>query len=258
MKKLRLVVFAIALILSVTHSSFATTWAPVEVVCPVCKHKNTFMEIMSFGNYIYHWPEKFQYIYWPLTDGNVLYSCSNCHYTAFMFDFKDTKAEQLAQIKKILAEQTFKGKYEKYNEIPMSERLAIAEKVYKIIGEDDAWWCRFERVRGYHFAAEKKETEAADARKRALSLAEKLLQSKPKSPSEKELFLITGGMKYFLKDTEGAIKDLEKGLSLKFTAPDLEKEKAENFDQYLSSVMKEFLDAIRSGEKTKIEPARAE
>lgn len=103
MKKLRPAVFAIALIFSVAHSAFATTWAPVEVVCPVCKHKNTFMGIMSFGNYIYHWPSKFQYIYWPLTDTNVLYSCSNCHYTALMFDFNDPKPEKLAQIKQMLA-----------------------------------------------------------------------------------------------------------------------------------------------------------
>jgi rubredoxin len=251
MKKLRHFVFAIALILSVAHSSFATTWAPADVVCPVCKHKNTFMQIMSFGNYIYHWPEKFQYIYWPLTDGNVLYSCSNCHYTAFMFDFSETKPDKLAQIKQMLAGQPFEGKYAKYTDIPMSVRLAIAEKVYKIIGEDDEWWCRFERVRGYHFAREKKETEAAEARRKALNLAEKMLQSKATSPSEKELFLITGGMKYFLKDREGAIKDLEHGLTLKFAPANLEKEKAEGFDQYLSGVFTEFIAAIRDEEKAK-------
>jgi WD40 repeat protein len=254
MRKLRPAVLAIALILSVTHSAFATTWAPAEIVCPVCKHKNTFMQVMSFGNYIYHWPSKFQYIYWPLTDSNVLYSCLNCHYTAFMFDFNDTKPDKLAQIKQMLARLSFEGKYEKYTDIPMSQRLAIAEKVYQIIGEDDDFWCRFERVRGYHFAAEKKETEAAEARRKALSLAEKMLQSKPKSPSEKELSLITGGMKYFLKDHEGAIKDFEHGLTLKFSPPDLEKEKAEGFDAYLSDVLKQFIAAIRDEEKAKTEP----
>ena len=258
MKKLRPAVLAIALILSVTHSSFATTWAPAEIVCPICKHKNTFMQIMSFGGYIYHWPEKFQYIYWPLTASQVLYSCQNCHYTAFMFDFASTKPEKLALIKEMLAKESFTGKYEKYTDIPMSQRVAIAEKVYQIIGEDDDWWCRFERTKGFHFAAEKKETEATEARKKALALAEKMLQSKSKDPSEKELYLIMGGMKYFLKDREGAIKDLEHGLTLKYTAPNLEKEKAEGFDQYLSGVFKEFLTAIRNGEKDKIDPPRAD
>lgn len=254
MKKLRPAVFAIALIFSVAHSAFATTWAPVEVVCPVCKHKNTFMAVMSFGNYIYQWPSKFQYIYWPLTDTKVLYSCSNCHYTAFMFDFNDAKPDKLAQIKQMLAGEPFEGKYEKYTDIPMSKRLAIAEKVYQIIGGDDDFWCRFERVKGYHFAAEKKETEAAEARKKALNLAEKMRQSNPKSPSEKELALITGGMKYFLKNHEDAIKDLEHGLTLKFTASDLEREKAEGFDKYLSDVLTEFIAVIRDEEKAKTEP----
>ena len=254
MKKLLHLTFAIALVFSVTLTSFATTWAPHDVVCPVCKHKNTFMTPMSFGNYIYHWPSKFQYIYWPLIDSPVLYSCSKCHYTAFMFDFADLKPDKLPQIKKMLAEHPFAGTYAKYTDIPMSQRLAIAGKVYAIIGQDDDWWCRFERVRGYHLAAEKKDDEAAAARKKALSLAEKILRDKQKTPSEKELFLITGGMKYFLDDRAGAIKDLEHALTLKFEGADLEKEKAASFDNYLSQVLKEFIAVIRDEEKAKTEP----
>ena len=254
MKKLLHLSFAIALIFSVTCTSFATTWAPQDVVCPVCKHKNTFMAPMSFGNYIYHWPSKFQYIYWPLIDSPVLYSCSKCHYSAFMFDFKELKPDKLPQIKKMLSEYPWEGVYAKYTEIPMSKRLAIAEKVYAIIGQDDDWWCRFERVKGYHFAAEKKEAEAAAARKKALELAEKILRDKQKTPSEKELFLITGGMKYFLGNHAGAIKDLEHALTLKFENAEVEKEKAAGFDGYLSQVLKEFIAAIKDEEKAKTEP----
>ena len=253
MKKLIHLTFAIALILSVTYTSFATTWADTEVVCPVCKQKNTFKQIVSFGNYIYQWPSKFQYIYWPLTDSPVLYSCSKCHYTAFMWDFQDAVKDKLPEIRKLLENYPFEGVYAKYTDIPMSKRLAIAEKVYSVLGMDDDWWCRFERTRGYHFAGEKKETEAAEARKKALALAEKMLRNKPKSPSEKELYLITGGMKYFLKDQAGALKDLEHGLTLKFESAE-EKEKAANFDKYLSDVMTEFIAAIRDEEKAKTEP----
>ena len=254
MKKLLHLTFAIALVFSVTCTTFATTWADHEVVCPVCKQKNTFKTPMSFGNYIYHWPSKFQYIYWPLTDSPVLYSCSKCHYTAFMFDFAELKQDKVAQIKKMLAEYPFEGVYAKYTEIPMSKRLAIAEKVYAIIGQDDDWWCRFERVKGYHFGAERKEAEAAAARKKALELAEKILRDKQTTPSQKELFLITGGMKYFLGNHDGAIKDLEHALTLKFEASGLEKEKAAGFDQYLSEVVTQFIAAIRDEAKAKTEP----
>lgn len=254
MKKLLHVTFAVALIFSVASTSFATTWAPHDVVCPVCKHKNTFMTPMSFGNYIYQWPSKFQYIYWPLIDSPVLYSCSQCHYTAFMFDFNDLKPDKVAKVKKMLAEYPFEGTYDKYTDIPMSKRLAIAEKVYEIIGQDDDWWCRFERVKGYHLAGEKKKAEAAVARKRALELAEKILREKQKSPSEKELFLITGGMRYFLDDHAGALKDLEHALTLKFQSAEVDKEKTTSFDNYLSDVVKQFIAAIKDEEKAKTEP----
>lgn len=256
MRKLRHAIFAIALIISLSHTSFAITWANVQVVCPICKHKNTFMEPMSWGSYIYHDPSKFQYIYWPLTDSPVLHSCLQCHYTAFMWDFTQIKEDKLQQIKKMLAAQPFEGKYAKYTEIPMSKRLAIAEKVYAIVGEDDDWWCRFERVKGFHFAREGKEAEAAAARKKALSLAEKMLGNKQKQPSEKELYLITGGMKYLLKDNAGAIKDLEHALTIKHQNPELEKQKVENLDAYLSDVVKEFIKIIRDEENGKPGPVR--
>ena len=248
MRKLLHLTFAAALVFSVTCNSFATTWAAHDVVCPVCKHKNTFMSPMSFGNYIYHWPSKFQYIYWPLIDSPVLYSCSKCHYTAFMFDFDELKRDKVIQVKKMLAGLPFEGRYAKYTEIPMSKRLAIAEKVYEIVGQDDDWWCRFERVKGYHFAAEKKDAEAAVARKRALGLAEKILREKQKGVSEKELFLITGGMKYFIGNHAGAIADLEHALTLKFESAEVDKEKAANFDGYLSDVLKQFVAAIKTND----------
>lgn len=254
MKKLLHLTFAAALIVSVTCNSFATTWGSHDVVCPVCKHKNTFMTPMSFGNYIYQWPSKFQYIYWPLTDSPVLYSCSKCHYTAFMWDFDELKQNKVAQVKQMLAQLPFEGVYAKYTEIPMSKRLAIAEKVYEIIGQSDELWCRFERVKGYHFAAEKKEAEAAVARKRALALAEKILREKQKGVSEKELYLITGGMKYFLDNHSGALADLEHALTVKFESPELDKEKSANFEAYLSDVVKQFIAAIKDEAKAKTEP----
>src|SRR5262245_56434861 len=75
---------ALLFTLRVNTKVFATTWAPKEVNCPLCQTKNTFKEPMSWGSYIYSWPEKFQYIFWPLTDKPVLYCCKKCHLTAFM------------------------------------------------------------------------------------------------------------------------------------------------------------------------------
>lgn len=240
--------------LTASTSSTMTTWAPAEVVCPICKHKNTFMQIMSYGSYIYEWPSKFQYIYWPLTDSPVLYSCAKCHYTAFMWDYNDGAKNKEDAIRKMLESLKFEGTYAKYTDIPMSQRLAIAEKVYQLLDRDDEWWCQFERVKGYHFAAEKKQEEADGARRKALSLAEKMLNQKGAGPSQKELYLITGSMKYFLKDHPAAIKDLEYASSLKFEDKKLGPEKSANMDAYLAKVLKDFIAAIKDEEVAKTEP----
>jgi len=67
--KLSIMLLVVALAFSTVWS---TTWADQEFVCPVCQTKNIFGVVTSYGSYIYQWPSKYQYIFWPLTDGHVL------------------------------------------------------------------------------------------------------------------------------------------------------------------------------------------
>ena len=48
-------------------SAFATTWFPKDFTCPIDGEKNTFQVIGSYGTYIYWWPEKYQWLFWPRT-----------------------------------------------------------------------------------------------------------------------------------------------------------------------------------------------
>ena len=236
------------------HAAARTTWSPHEVTCPVCGTKNTFMQIMSFGNYIYQWPSKFQSIYWPLTDSNVLYSCKKCRLTALMGDYEEVPKEKLPALMKLLEALPAAKPFEKYTDVPMSERLLIAEKVYALLGgRDDDWWGIFYRTEGYHFQREKRQAEADAARRKALALAEKQLADKANEDRRKQLMLITGGMKYFLDDEAGALADLESALKLKFRNPKDEKG-SENYDKYLTEVLEQFVAGIRDEIKARSEP----
>ncbi len=222
------------------------TWAPKDFDCPDCSTRNTFMVVASYGSYIYHWPSKFQYIYWPLTNPNVLYSCRKCKLTCFMWDYEKFPKDKLEEVNKKLQGVRIEER-DQYYKIPMSQRLEAAERVYEVLGKDDDFWCRFNRVKGYHFDAEGKPDESKAARKKALELGIKLMDKKENAGWKKELLLVTGSMRYFTGDAEGALKDLDDGLKLKYETAD--QEKSENMDRYLSGVIKEFIEAIKTGRR---------
>jgi hypothetical protein len=223
-----------------------TTWADEEFVCPVCKTKNTFGVIMSYGTYIYGWPSKYQLIFWPLTDEHVLYSCKKCYLSVLMWDFDELPQEKLQEIQSALKGVEIKGNYKRYTEIPMSKRLEVAEKVYTVLQKDDNFWLQFHRVKGYHYTAEKNQTKADESRKKALDLATRMLNEKDQATPKKELWLISGSMKHFLGDDKGALDDLNIALKTKYENKQLDKEKNENGEANLSALLKEYIEKIQS------------
>ena len=227
----------------------ATTWAPQTVKCPICGTPNKFVEIMSYGSYIYRWPSKFQYVFWPRTESASMYSCSSCRLTCFMWDFRSIPEDKREAIRKKLEGVTFDKKYADYRRIPMSQKLTVAEKVYSLLDKDDRFWCDFHRIKGYHLVKEKKPKEAADARKKSLALAEKLLKDKKLAGQKKELLLISGAMRHCIDDNKGALRDFNEALKLTYKNDKIKKENAEGLDKYLTGLLKEYIARIESGRK---------
>lgn len=231
---------------------FATTWFPKEFTCPNCQTKNTFQVIGSYGSYIYAWPSKYQSIYWPSIDDNVVYSCKKCYLSVFMWDFDELPKDKLPDIQKQLVGVKIEGTFKNYYDIPMSRRLEVAEKIYPVLGKDDEFWCRFYRIKGYHYDAEKNQAKADEARKKALELATKMLKDPQNQEPQKSLWLISGGMKHFLRDDEGAVADLNTTLKTKFNDPTLKKEENDNGERNLNELVKEYLDRIKSDKKPRL------
>jgi len=208
--------FSLPVIGFFSKTSYATTWGEKEFTCPVCATKNTFRMIMSYGSYIYSWPSKYQLIYWPVTDTNSVYCCKKCYLSVFLWDQEDLAKEKIPEIKKVLADVSIKPPFTDYTKVPMSVRLEIAEKVYGVLDSKDDYWCYFYRILGYHYSAEKNRDKADEVRKKALDIAQKMLKDSNTEIPAKELWVVSGAMKHFLKDDEGAIADMNQALNIKY------------------------------------------
>lgn len=238
--------------LGISIGVLATTWASKDIKCPLCK-KSTQMEVIaSYGAYIYNWPSKHQLIFWPSTTGYGTYFCEHCHLAMFMGDFQDlakeTKEKREA-VKKAIAPLKKQQPDKRYYQIPMTYRLTIAEAAYKQLDKNDAFWCRFYRIKGYHFAGEGDAKGAKAARLLALGLVEKMIKEKVSEPAMKELILIKGSMQYFTgqKDQAKATFKLVKKTPIK-TSKTMTAEHAKNATEYLDSLAAETLKFIEKGE----------
>jgi len=243
----RLTGFVVFLLLAATLHLAATTWAGKEVKCPVCGTVNQFRTPMSFGGYIFLWPSKFQVIFWPHIDSNVLHSCKKCHFTAFMYDFPRVPEEKLGALRVTLSTVELEAS-EDYARIPMTARLAVAEKAYSVLERDDEFWCHFYRVVAYHSENEGKDDEAAAARRKALELAQNMLREPGKQGRRKELLVIAAAMHHFLEEDDEALVRLREAAGLKMQHPEMTEEQNENADQYFSDLIREYIEKLEKGE----------
>jgi hypothetical protein len=241
----RLLLFLLVLIFA--RQVLAITSFPQDIECPVCKTKNSFQVYASWGSYIYQWPSKFQLVFWPFTYSESLYSCKKCHLTAFLDDFTKLPREKVEAAQAALRDVRLKKEYEKYTDIPMSERLPIAEKVYHVLDKDDEFWCHFYRVEGYHFDRESKAPEAAAARGKALELAQKIAADPKNAGRLKELLYVSASMKHFLGRDAEALADLDSAAKLTFSDTSWKEENAKGYDNYLSGLIKECAAGIKNG-----------
>jgi hypothetical protein len=85
------------LILILSSNAFATTWGREERPDPVIDGATCAVsEPMSWGSYIYHWPSKYDQVFFPLTDEHGIWFCRESGFTAFIGDFELRPEEKAA------------------------------------------------------------------------------------------------------------------------------------------------------------------
>jgi len=227
-------------------NTFAITWFDKEFTCPIDNEKNTFKVIGSYGSYIYSYPSKYQWLFFPSTDSPTFYICKKCHLATYMWDFDKLPKEKIPELKKLLAGIQFSRSFDKYTDVPVHERLEIMEKVYAVLDKDDDWWGTFYRVEGYHYGKAGEAARAAEARKKSLEIVQKQLKSDKNDIAKKLLYYISASLKHFLSDDKGALEDLQKGLETKYEEKDGKPEEMKNAEEGINSRIKEYIERIKS------------
>jgi uncharacterized protein (DUF2225 family) len=242
---------ALVVCLIVGVSTIAITIFERPVECPVCKTINQFYDYSSWGSYVYQAPSKFQMVYWPLTDRVSLYTCKKCHLTLFMWDFKNLPKEKIPDMQAALAGVTLPEPKKDYTDVSMSDRLPVAEKLYKSLGEDQSFWALFYRVEGYHFDLENHADQALQARKHALEITTAMLADAKNAANKKELLVTSAAMHHFLNDDARALQELDDASKLAWVDEKLGAEKSKNYDSYLTGLITEYTNAIHAGKVPK-------
>lgn len=225
---------------------FATTWYDVKVNCPVCNQENTFQQISSYGSYIYQWPSKYQYIYWPVTETYSVYTCKHCYYSALMWDFESVSGDTLKKIKSALDGVHIELAAKKnYLEIPVSKKVELAEITYRSYQKDLDFWCNFYRIQGYHYEKENNNEKAKVSRLKALGIAKELLADSANYYRKKELLLITGAMKYYANsDSFAAINDFNKAKLYIYADPLSDSSNNSGLNNYLDMLLVDYIHMI--------------
>lgn len=246
------ILFVFTLIFTLALSVNATTWFPAKHTCPMCKHQSQYQEIGSYGGYIYQWPSKFQYVFWPLTDSQSVYSCPECHFSSYMWDFDSVPENKTEAIKAYLATVKFDKEFKNYVDIPMSARLEIAEKVYKLIGEDTEFWCKFYRVIGFHYDQEKNGVKARESRLASLEFARQMLTDPLYAGQEKENLLVIAAMHNYTGRKDSAMVYLDKAELLTYQNKKMKEENMKGLDEYLTSLIKQYKELIVTGTESSL------
>lgn len=239
-------------------NSYAITWFPKEFTCPIDNEKNTFLVVGSYGSYIYSYPSKYQWLFFPHTDSPTFYLCKKCHLATYMWDFDKLPKDKLPALRKILADVKLARNYKKdYTEISVIERLEIMEKVYSVLDKDEEWWESFYRVKGYHYGKAEKADKATEARRKSLEIVTKWIKDDKNEQPKKLMLYISGAMKHFLNDDKGALDDFSKALAVKYHEKDAKPEDLKNAEEGINERLKDYIAKINGKDKPRLMDAKS-
>lgn len=234
------------LVLALSIPALAITWFPEDFNCPLDGQKNTFLVVGSYGSYIYSYPSKYQWLFFPTTDSPTYYTCKKCHLTTYMWDFDKLPKDRFDAIRGALKGVSVSKNFKEYTELPVTERLEIMEKVYAVLGKEEDWWENFYRIKGYHYGKEGKPEAAAASRKRSLQMIEAKLERKDSDSPRKLSLYIAASMKHFLGRDNDAIADLETALKTPYSEKGATEEDIKNAEAGLNERITDYIERIRS------------
>ena len=142
------------------------TWQPTTVPDPLLAGAECQVnQPASYGGYIYRYPSRFDFVFWPLTDTNNIWYCEQSGYMGFMPAFEEIGPAEKPKIIQYIGENTF-------NPDDLLSKIHYLEGLYAVRDLNDEFRNKLLRVYArYHQEAGLYE-QANAYRKQALSQIE--------------------------------------------------------------------------------------
>ena len=175
-----------------------TTWVSSEKTDPLTGDKVAAKEIMTYGNYIYKWPSKYDLVFWPLIAEEYICLNTESGYGAFNEHFETLPDEEKEAMSKWLKKNYKPSKAPKSH----TEKLVWIERVYCQRKMDDSFWCVFYRLMAYIHKKDEKQSMAYV--KKVMPLLKKKLQENPEGLDKIEVLYLLGEYHRRLGENEKA------------------------------------------------------
>lgn len=132
MEKLVIRVWYVAVLLTaalIAHVAQAITRQVAEIEDPIrpgatCR----VLEPMSFGSYVFQAPSRYDLVFWPLTDPEMIWFCPDSGFAALVGDVEDLTEAEKAGIRATLAGSYRRGS----GEVPVFDRLFLVQQSYSV------------------------------------------------------------------------------------------------------------------------------
>jgi formylglycine-generating enzyme required for sulfatase activity/ankyrin repeat protein len=139
----RRTVIGIAAILFWTTATglYAISWEDIQVTDPISGESVAVSAWRSAGSYIYHFPSKYDAVYWPHTDEQWIWFCPGSGYVSFGDDFSDLTEDEVLRIRDYLS-----ANYDRNTPLSIEEKLRHLEMIYELRDKDSSFWAWLYRV----------------------------------------------------------------------------------------------------------------
>lgn len=154
----------------------ATTWVSDTVKDPVSGKSCTVNTPGSFGGYVYQWPEKYDQVFWPLTDPMGIWVCTVSGFATFIGDVELDEGEKRA-IAAFLEDAPRLPE-----EAPLAAKLERLEAIYALRQLTPDVRARIQRAIAYQYEADGQQGKADALRAAAGQLIASRLQDPALAP----------------------------------------------------------------------------
>lgn len=173
MKTMRWVMVAALLLVSPVQ---ATTWVSDTVKDPVSGESCTVNTPGSFGGYVYQWPEKYDQVFWPLTDPMGIWVCTASGFATYIGDVALEEGEKRA----IAA--FLKDAPRLPEKAPLAAKLERLEAIYALRQLAPDARARIQRAIAYQYEADGQQGKADALRASAGAIISSRLQDPAIAP----------------------------------------------------------------------------